>query len=179
MTEFLQPLDFSQIEGAPHAIPNDAIKKIPIFHGNNAINTKSHLWKFEMHLASYCNDVSHDHDEVKNKFFALSLEDDAGEWYLELANNSYKTLSEFQDGFRKKWGEKKEPRHQLATLHNIKQMENETMDAFNTKFRHIVSDLHNDIKPNDVAILIYYIEAFTGDLRYQLRDKELADLKTA
>ena len=39
--------------------------------------------------------------------------------------------------------------------------------------------LHKDIKPNDASILIYYIEAFTGDLRYQLRDKEPADLKTA
>ena len=53
------------------------------------------------------------------------------------------------------------------------------MDEFNTKFRRIVSDLHKDIKPNDAAILIYYIEAFTGDLRYQLRDREPADLKTA
>ena len=53
------------------------------------------------------------------------------------------------------------------------------MDEFNTKFRRIVSDLHKDIKPNDAAILIYYIEAFTGDLRYQLRDKEPADLMTA
>ena len=56
-------------------------------------------------------------------------------------------------------------------------MENETMDEFNTKFRRIVSDLHKDIKPNDASILIYYIEAFTGDLRYQLRDKEPIDLK--
>ena len=100
------------------------------------------------------------------KLFALSLTEDVEEWYLDLADNSYKTLSEFRDGFRKKWGEKKEPRHQLAALHNIKKMKNETKDEFNTKFRCIVFDLHKDIKPNDVAILIYYIEAFTGDLRY-------------
>ena len=37
----------------------------------------------------------------------------------------------------------------------------------------------NKIKPKDASILISYIEAFTGDLRYQLRDKELANLKTA
>ena len=43
----------------------------------------------------------------------------------------------------------------------------------------MVFDLHKDIKPNDVAILIYYIEAFTGDMRYQLRDKELVDLNHA
>ena len=66
-----------------------------------------------------------------------------------------------------------------SCLHNIKKMENETMDEFNTKFRRVVVDLPNDIKPRDASILIYYIESFTGDLRYQLRDKESADLKTA
>ena len=76
-------------------------------------------------------------------------------------------------------GEKKEPRHLLAALHNIKKMENETIDEFNTKFRHVVAELPREIKPRDASILISYIEAFTGDLRYQLRDKGPADLKIA
>ena len=53
------------------------------------------------------------------------------------------------------------------------------MDEFNTKFRRVVADLPRDIKPSDASILISYIEAFTGDLRYQLRDKDPVDLKTA
>ena len=48
---------------------------------------------FEKHLVSYCNDVAHDHDDVKMKLFALSLEDDVEEWYLDLDDDSYKTLS--------------------------------------------------------------------------------------
>ena len=58
-------------------------------------------------------------------------------------------------------------------------MDNETMDEFNTNFRHVVADLPNEIKPKDASILIYYIKAFTSDLRYQLRYKDPADLKTA
>ena len=96
-----------------------------------------------------------------------------------LDDKSYKTLDESQTGFKEKWGEKKEPRHQLAALHNIKEMENKTMEGFNKKFRDLVSYLHKDINPNDATIIIYYIEAFTGDLRYQLRDKEHAILKLA
>ena len=61
------------------------------------------------------------------KLFVLSLEDDE-EWYLNLDDDSYKTLSKSLEGYKKKWGEKKEPRHLLAALHNIKKMENETMD---------------------------------------------------
>ena len=71
------------------------MKKLTIFQGNNAIIAKSHLRKFKKHLVSYCNDAAHDHDDVKMKIFALSLEDDAGEWYLDLDDNSYKTLGEF------------------------------------------------------------------------------------
>ena len=105
------------------------------------------------------------------KLFALSLEDDAAELYENLGDDSYKTLNEFLACFKKKWGEKKEPRHLLDALHNIKKMENETMDEFNTKFRHVVADLPNEIRPKDASILIYYIKAFTTNLRYQLRDK--------
>ena len=57
-------------------------------------------------MVSYCNDATHDHADFKMKLFALSLEEDAGEWYLDLADNSYKTVNEFRDGFRKN-GERK------------------------------------------------------------------------
>ena len=121
MIEFYKPLDFSQIAGSAHDIPNDAIKKLPMFEGNNATaTTKTHLQKFERHLVSYCNSATADHEDVKMKLFALSLEDDAVEWYADLGDDSYKTLNEFLEGFKKKWGEKKEPRHLLAALHNIK-----------------------------------------------------------
>ena len=179
MTEFYKPLDFYQIAGAPHDILNDAMNNLPIFEGNNATTANTHLRKSERHLVSYCDNVASNHEDIKIKLFALSLEDDAVEWYENLGDDSYKTINEFLAGFKKRWGEKKEPRDLLAALHNIKKMENETIDEFNTKFMRVVADLPREIKPRDASILIYYIEAFTGDLRYQLRDKEPADLKTA
>ena len=74
-------------------------------------------------MVGYCNEAAHDHDDVKMKRFSLPLGEDVRDWYLDLDDNSYKTLDEFQTGFKEKWGEKKEPRHQLATLHNIKKKE--------------------------------------------------------
>ena len=87
MTEFYKPLDFSQIAGSPHDISNDAIKKLPIFEGNNATTAKTHLRKFEKHLVSYCNNAASNHKDVKMKLFSLSLEDDAVEWYENLVVN--------------------------------------------------------------------------------------------
>ena len=59
----------------------------------------------------------------------------------------------------------------VAALYSIKKMENETMDEFSIIFRRVVADLPRDIKTKNASILISYIEAFTGDLRYRLRDK--------
>ena len=100
MSDFFKPLDFSQITGAPHAILNDAIKKLPTFQGNNAITVKPHLQKFSRDLVGYCNQAAHDHDDVKMKLFALSLEKDACEWYLCLDDN----YADFLKGFKKRWG---------------------------------------------------------------------------
>ena len=68
--------------------------------------------------------------------------------------------------------------HLLAALTNTKK-ENETMEEFNKKFSDMVGRLHVDIKPSDTSILIYYIEASEGEMRYQLRDKEPENLKEA
>ena len=43
----------------------------------------------------------------------------------------------------------------------------------------MVSRLHKDIKPPNASILIYYIEAFEGEMRYQLRDREPTTLHGA
>ena len=95
MSDFFKPLDFSQIAGAPHATPSDAVKKRPTFQGNNAITAKSHLRKFEKHLVSYCIDAASDHDDVKMKLFALSLEEEAGEWYLEWLTKWVSNIQEY------------------------------------------------------------------------------------
>jgi hypothetical protein len=43
MSAFLRPLNFAAIQGAPHAVPDKAIEKLPCFQGNNAINAHSHI----------------------------------------------------------------------------------------------------------------------------------------
>jgi hypothetical protein len=83
------------------------------------------------------------------------------------------------DEFRKRWGDQKEHRFQLAALTTSHKKENETVEEFNTKFNSLVKSLHDDIKPSDVAVLIYYMEAFEGEMRYALRDKDPLNLKAA
>jgi hypothetical protein len=46
------------------------------------------------------------------------------------------------------------------------------MEEFNKKFNDLVKSLPTSIKPPPTSILIHYMEAFEGEMRYQLRDKD-------
>jgi hypothetical protein len=126
---------------------------------------------------SYCR--GHNEEDVKMTLFVYSLEGDALDWFTDFPADKFSTLEEILDEFRKRWGDQKEHRFQLNALTTIKKKENETMLEFNTKFNNLVKGMHKDIKPKDAAILIHYIEAFEGEIRYALVDKEPQDLIAA
>jgi hypothetical protein len=172
---FLRPSNFAAIQGAPHQVPEKAIDKLPTFQGNNAISAKSHILNFQMCVERYCR--GHNEEDVKMTLFVYSLEGDIVEWFTDFDPTKFSTLDSILDEFRKRWGDKKEHRFQLAALTISHKNENETVEEFNAKFNSLVKSLHDDIKPSDVAVLIYYMEAFEGEMRYALRDKDPQNLK--
>jgi hypothetical protein len=177
MTTFLSPLNFAAIQGSPHAVPEKAIDKLPIFHGNNAISANSNISSFNRCVLKYCG--GHDEEDVKMTLFAFSLEGSAAELFEDFPANKFSTLNSILDDFRKRWGDSKEHRFQLGALTTSHKKENETVLEFNNKFNSVVKGLHQDVKPLDAAILIYYIEAFEGEMRYALRDKDPQNLPAA
>jgi hypothetical protein len=54
----------------------------------------------------------------------------------------------------------------LAALSTSQKKENETMEEFNKRFNDLVKILPQTIKPPAVSILIHYMEAFEGEIRY-------------
>ena len=165
MDDFFLPLDFTNIAGHPHAIPMKAIEKLPTFQGNNVISASSHLSKFLKCLLSWYRDVASEHDDVYMKRFSLSLEEDACDWYINLANEPYNYWDSFRKGFMEIFGEKKEPRFLLNALHSIKRNENETMEELNKKFRGLIASMNNEFKAPDKPILVYYTNALSGEMR--------------
>jgi hypothetical protein len=111
--------------------------------------------------------------------FVYSLEGDVAKWFTEFNLAKFSTLDSILDEFRKRWGDQKEHRFQLSTLITSHKNENETIEEFNAKFNSLVKSLHDDIKPSDAAVLIYYMEAFEGEMRYALRDKDPLNLKAS
>ena len=114
MSSFLRPLNFSPIQGSPHAVPKKAIDKLPTFQGNNGISAKFHILNFQMCVERYCR--GHDEEDVKMTLFVYSLEGDAAEWFTDFPAAKFSTLDEILNEFRKRWGDQKEHRFQLVAL---------------------------------------------------------------
>ena len=64
-------------------------------------------------------------------------------------------------------------------MHSSHKEDNETVEGFNRRFNELVKSLLQDIKPPEKAILIFYFQAFEGEMRYRLRDKEPTNVREA
>ena len=128
MGEFFTQLNFTQIPGQPHNIPEKAINKLMTFNGTNAsTSAEQHIRNFSRHCGSYVKGADK-HEDVHMTLFALSLDGKAGNWYDNLPNNSFTTIADFKTAFLGKFGRKKKPRHLVAALTSMKKSETETMD---------------------------------------------------
>ena len=81
MGEFFTQLNFTQIAGQPHDIPEKAIDKLDTFPGTDAsTSTEQHLIYFSKHYGAYVRGTDK-HEDVYMTLFALSLDGKAGNRY--------------------------------------------------------------------------------------------------
>ena len=103
----------------------------------------------------------------------------AGNWNDNLPNNSFATIEAFKAAFLGIFGSKKEPRHLVAALTSMKKSETETMDEFNNRFTELSNSSPVTHAPPVASTLDYYIEALSGKIQYQIKDKEPTTLLQA
>ena len=74
MGEFFTQLNFTQIAGQPHDIPEKAIDKLMTFNGTDAsISAEQHIRNFSRHFGSYVRGANK-YEDVYMTLFALSLD---------------------------------------------------------------------------------------------------------
>ena len=94
--------DFTAIAGYPHALPEKALEMFPTFQGNNPISAKTHVKAFSLCINKWFNAAQHNHQDVKMKLFDISLEEEAFDWFSNLDDNKFPTLSSLIDEFMDK-----------------------------------------------------------------------------
>ena len=54
----------------------------------------------------------------------------------------------------------------INQFHDIKKMENENFMEFNIIFQHMLNKLPPKVNPQDIVILLYYVNAFDGQFEF-------------
>jgi hypothetical protein len=84
----------------------------------NVDNANSHIKAFWQCINKWCD--AHIHDDVLMKFFVLSLEEDAYDWFHDSDDYKFKTIQGLIHAFSKRWGDRHEYFHWLDALDSIK-----------------------------------------------------------
>ena len=78
MGEFFTQLNFTQIAGQPHDIPEKAIDKLMTYNGTDAsVSAEQHLRNFSKHCGAHVRGTDKQED-VYMTLFSLSLDGKAG-----------------------------------------------------------------------------------------------------
>ena len=67
MGEYFTQLDFSQIAGQPHRLPDKAVEKLPMYTGTDATTSAMHLRNVSRCINAYVSDPVSQHDDVYMK----------------------------------------------------------------------------------------------------------------
>ena len=102
-------------------MPQDYLKILPRFNGENEIEDQNHLEVF----CSFAENFNVEHLDVVLRMFVQSLDGEARKWFKTLGNRSITTWEEMENYFLRKWGEKKYHGYYLTEFNAIRKKHNE------------------------------------------------------
>ena len=82
-----------------------------------------------------------DHDDVKVILFSQSLFKEARKWYKNLPSNSIMSYQSFEDSFKDKWENNKNPKQYLSQNHSMRRRESESVQEFSDRFMKVYNSI--------------------------------------
>ena len=111
-------------------MPQDYLKILPRFNGENEIETQKYLEVF----CSFGEKFNVEHLDTVLRLFFQSLDGEARKWFKTLGDHSSTTWEGMEDTFLRKWGEKKDHGHCLTEFNTLKKGHNEEVSEFSKRF---------------------------------------------
>ena len=156
-------------------MPQDYLKILPRFNGENEVDAHKHLENF----CSFAENLNVEHLDVVLRLFVQSLEGEARKWFKTLADHSVNTWDRMEDLFLRKWGEKKDHGMCLTEFNTLKKKHKEGVAEFIKIFNKLYLSLPPEMKPHEAAAKIIFIAAFDSDFGFSLRERKPATLDDA
>ena len=87
-----------------------------------------------------------DNEDIKVRLFAQSLAGEVRELFTDLLDNSIMNYQAFEDSFKNKWEEKKNPMNCLSQFHSMKRRVSESFQEFSGRFLKVYNDIPAQFK---------------------------------
>ena len=112
------------------------------FNGERGYSTKEHLVWF----LDWIDLEEVDHDNVKVRIFSQSLAEEARKWYKILPDDSSLIYQAFEESFKDKWADKKNPNQYLFQYHSMRRRESESIHDFSYRFMKLYNAIPSQFK---------------------------------
>ena len=119
-----------------------------------------------------------DHDDVKVRLFAQSLAGEAIKWYKNILDDSILNYQAFEDAFKDKWPDKKNPKLYLSQYNSMRRKESEYVQEFSDRFMTVYNVVPTQFKPPIGSSKLHYDETFDCEFTLWLSERTLASLAT-
>jgi hypothetical protein len=151
-------------------------KWLPKFRGNNVITVKDRIYVMGRDM----DNAGIDHEDVATRLFASSFTEEALDWFRGLPDNHIMTYDAFSNLFKSRWLRKADGGTLGTQFNQIKKKENEMVREFISIFDRLYSQIPTNYCPTTSSVRLLYMNAFEGQFRYILKDKNptpLAEVK--
>ena len=99
-------------------------------------------------------------------------------WFTNLPDHSILNYQAFEDSFKDKWEEKKNPKMYLSQCNSMKRKESEYVQEFSNNFIKVYNAIPAQFKPPISYSQLQYAESFDSEFILWLSERKLASLET-
>jgi hypothetical protein len=155
-----------------HPYPPYFVEYLPHFTGESHVSAEKHLEAFE----NFIDNLEIVHEDIVMRLFSKSLTREAALWFRLLEPGSIGSWTDFYYVFSKHWGENKCLDQYLNDFCTLKREKEESLTVFNRRFHRTYYDIPLEIRPTEIAAMVYYLMAQHNELVLLLLERKSSSL---
>jgi hypothetical protein len=156
-----------------HPYPPYFVEYLPHFTGENHISAEKHLEAF----VNFVDNLEIVHEDIVMRLFSKSLTGEVALWFRLLEPGSIGSWTDFYYVFSKHWGENKCLDQYLDDFCTLKREKEESLTVFNRRFYRTYYDMPLEIRPTEIAAMVYYLMAQHNELVFLLLERKSSSLR--
>jgi hypothetical protein len=148
--------------GNIHIFPDNYLKLLPKFDGEDEITSLEHLSSFD----HFTDNQGLHHEDVYMRIFG-----EVRTWFKGLPPNSIYSWDALEYAFLRKWGEMKDHLYLLTEFGSLKKKQNESALDLIQIFNKIYKKILVDVNPSQPATKFTFVGSFDPDFSLLLRER--------